>query len=149
MADGDALAKINSDAFASSVMFRLMYPNGSTADSQAKFVASLFPAEKTDGPASKPEPRESIIMVAELLPEDPHDDSQGEVVAFSKWAVTREPLPESVWNAAEPLTAAAIGEGVNLGVFKTFIGGIHAMRRSWVKGDPSLGELLLHRVGRA
>lgn len=149
LADADALVKIDDDAFASSVMTRLMRPNGPTADAQAKFAASLFPAATADGTPSKPDPRELIIMVAELLPEDPNDHSQGEVVAFSKWVVTREPLPESVWNVAEPFTAETVGEGVDLGVFNTFIGGIHAMRRSWVKGDPSLGEFFLHGVRRA
>lgn len=149
MGDADALVKIDDDAFASFVMTRLMHPNGFTADAKAKFAASLFPPNRADGTPSKPDPRELIVMVAELLPEDPDDDSQGEVVAFSKWVVTREPLPESVWNVAEPMTAETVGEGVDLGVFNTFIGGIHAMRRSWVKGDPSLGEFSLHGVRRA
>ena len=149
LADADALVKIDDDAFASFVMTRLMHPNGFTADAKAKFAASLFPPNRAHGTPSKPDPRELIVMVAELLPEDPDDDSRGEVVAFSKWVVTREPLPESVWNVAEPMTAETVGEGVDLGVFNTFIGGIHAMRRSWVKGDPSLGEFSLHGVRRA
>lgn len=143
-ADAEIIGKIHDDAFASSVMSRLMFPKGPSADASAKFIASLFPAENPDRP---PDPREVILMVAELLPEGADDDlASGEVVAFAKWVAVREELPESVWNVVEPVTAEAIGEGVDLEVFNAFIGGLHKIRRERLKGNPILREFYVPMV---
>lgn len=146
-ADVDAITQIFFDAFSRSVMTRLMHPKGPSADARAKFAASLFPAEgDADGPAAKSEPGETIIMVAELLPGgadgggDDGDDEQGEIVAFAKWWIAREPRSEAEWNVDEPMTAETVGEGVELDVKQRFIGGIHEMRRRWVRGDPAVGK---------
>lgn len=131
-ADVPDLVRIRFDAFGPGVMNQLMHPNGGSASARANFGKSFFPPQ----PAGEQHPPdvENITMVAEVLPEE-------EIVAFAKWRLVKEPLPEEKWNAAEqPMTAEELGEGSNVDVYRAFIGGLHRLRKRWMRGDSCVCE---------
>ncbi|KAK3945212.1 hypothetical protein QBC46DRAFT_277620 [Diplogelasinospora grovesii] len=145
-ADAGAITEINYAAFGPDIMDKLMYPNGVSDNARRKFESGLFAPKH---PSAK---GETIIKVAELLPVS-DNDGPGEVVAFSKWVLYREPRPEAEWNVEHLDTAETLGEGVNVDVYNNFFGAMHRKRRQWAKGDPVLFLAILactptrHRLG--
>lgn len=88
-------------------------------------------------------------MVAELLPNtaaladvsaDGSDAQTTEVIAYAKWMLFRAPRPESEWNVERLMTAKLLGEGTDVEIYDEFIGGLHRMRRRWMRGDPAFGK---------
>ncbi|KAL1864277.1 hypothetical protein VTK73DRAFT_6008 [Phialemonium thermophilum] len=143
-ADADAILDIHFAAFLPSATNRLMFPNGVTPDARVKFGQSLFPEEPAtgDGAAQKPSGDsgpETIVTVAELLPDSGTEGDAGEVIAFAKWVVYYEPRPREVWDAPRtPMTVETLGEGVNVDVYERFIGEVREMRKKWMKGEPGV-----------
>lgn len=148
-ADVPELVRIHFSAFGPGVMNRLMHPDGGSASARANFGKSFFPEPKGGAAGPKPSPVEDIIMVAELVPDAGAGAGAGdrgaqpEIVAFAKWKLVKEPLPEEEACAEEaPMTAEQFGEGSNAEVYNVFIGGMHRLRQKWMKGDPGLRECL-------
>lgn len=135
-ADKDAISDIHFDAFDDNVMSQLMYPNGPSDDSKAKFRARLFPDSPPKDDAKN---GEGFLYVAELLPEDGPADGSGEVVAMAKWTLYREQRPEEEWKTEEfTATRDMFGEGAELDVVNAFIGEMHRVQRDLAKGEASL-----------
>jgi hypothetical protein len=123
-------------------MNKLMFPNGTSDSSKAKFVASMTKIvddaeQNASSEDSKARASESFLLVAETGPTEDHPG--GEVIAFASWDVWREPRTEEQWNVAEPLSSYT-SEGANDEVVEAFLGGIRAMRRRNMRGDPSICE---------
>ena len=140
-ADIDDVVRVENAAFGPGIMSRLMYPNGLSDDSRAKAAASLAKifddadVREQGSVSSKPKENESFLVVAETVPEG--DESRPEVIAFARWDIWREPRKEEEWNVVEPVSAYT-SEGANDEFVEAFLGGIHAMRRRNMKGDPAL-----------
>ncbi|KAK4098602.1 hypothetical protein N658DRAFT_517913 [Parathielavia hyrcaniae] len=135
--DIDAIVDINFSAFDDNVMNQLMYPGGVTADSKAKYAAKLFPQDGTESPAKK---GQSLLWVAEYLPEEGPGDKPGEVVAFARWVLHREPRTEAEWKA-DGFTAATTetwGEGCDVAVVNVFMGGMTRAQRDHAQGEAGL-----------
>ncbi|KAK0630233.1 hypothetical protein B0T17DRAFT_216403 [Bombardia bombarda] len=161
-ADVEAILDVHFAAFGPDIMDQLMYPQGVSADARTKFGYSFFPPtapnEKgSDDAASKPSHKkkkgELLVMVAEELPAD-DDSTPGQIIAFSKWTLSREPRSEEEWNdGSENETAETLGEGCDVTVYNEFIGALHRKRRVYSRGDPALFLGLLastptrHRTG--
>jgi hypothetical protein len=142
VADVPTMVDIHYAAFGLDVMDKLMHPNGVTEDIKTKFGSTFFPAADPAKPKKK---GETIIMVAELVPEEADSVAAPEIMAFSKWVLQREPRTEEEWNVEEPpMTVEQLGEGSDVDVFNAFIGGLHRKRRLWAKGDPCLCESKCH-----
>lgn len=141
-ADAGAIAKIHFEAFGPGVMNRLMHPGGVTEDARAKFAGGIFPPADKAADASA----EVIVMVAELLAEGSEADGgkDAPIVAFAKWKLVKEAQPREEWEAHGDMTAEELGEGADAAVYNEFIGGLHRMKKRWVKGEPSLREFLLY-----
>lgn len=137
-ADVDAIVDIHFAAFDDNVMNQLMYPGGPSADSRAKFGANVFPRpESNAGDAAKT--GQSLLCVAEYLPEDATADSSGEVVAFAKWLLHREPRAEADWKGEEfNATTESWGEGCDTTVVNAFIGEMTRIQRDHAKGEAAL-----------
>lgn len=138
--DAGTIAKIHFEAFGPGVMNKLMHPDGVSEDARNKFAGSIFPPpDKATDPSA-----EVIVIVAELLAEDSQavaDGSQDPViVAFAKWKLVREAQPREEWEVDHEMTEEELGEGANAAVYNEFIGGLHRMKRRWVKGGPCLRE---------
>ena len=136
-ADVDAIVTINYDAFGVDIMNDLMYPHGVDEFARSGFGARIFKAPDDKGQA--------IVMVAELLPEGTtngtdEENASGEIVAFAKWLLYREPRTEEEWRT--PLqkleTQETLGENCNVEVFNDFIGGMNRRRAEHSRGDPAL-----------
>jgi GNAT superfamily N-acetyltransferase len=117
-------------------MGRLLNPTGVSDDTRAKFAGSIFPpADK----AAEEQSAEVIVMVAEL-----EEDGGGDpvIVAFAKWKLVRKQQPREEWEkeGEEPMTEEQLGQGANAAVYNEFIGGLHRMKKRWMKGEPSLRE---------
>lgn len=136
--DAGAIAKIHFEAFGPGVMNKLMHPGGVTEDARAKFAGGIFPPADKAADAST----EVIVMVAELLAEGSEADGgeDAPIVAFAKWKLVKEAQPRDVWEAHGEMTAEELGEGADAAVYNEFIGGLHQMKKRWVKGEPSLRE---------
>lgn len=142
-ADVPDLVRVQYDAFGPGVMNRLMFPDGGSEDARAKFGKGLFPEEGEDDDLQPSSAASIIIMVAELLPVA--EGEQPEIVAYGKWRLVKEPVPEAKWSAEDkPLTAEVLGEGSRPDVFNAFIGSLHRMGKKWRKGDPILCKLSPH-----
>lgn len=139
-ADVPTLVRIHYDAFGSSgPMHALMHPDGGSADARLKFGRSFFPAATT--PSQEPGPAvETFTMVAELVPTEKEEEP--EIVAFGRWKLVKEPLPEDKWHVGEEMTAEELGEGADVAVYNAFIGGINQMKNAWIKGDAVLREYI-------
>ena len=133
-ADGPALADVHFAAFGPDIMSHLMYPDGVSQDAMAKFATSLFPSAEPNGKADV----ETIVMVAEALPDGSPDDGSGEIVAFGKWYLNRNPRAEAEWNVERVMTAEMLGEGVNVEAYQWFIGTLDRKAKSFMRGDPSV-----------
>lgn len=138
-ADLDVLIDIHFDAFGPNVMGELLSPGGVTEEQKKKFGETILP------PATPvPSEGETIVQVAELLPEN-DDGSAPEVVAWGKWVLFRHPRTEEEWNVEIPYeTLETLGEGANPEVHNAFLRGIHVKRRDLAKGDPVLSALYFH-----
>ncbi|KAH8785136.1 N-acetyltransferase-like protein [Diaporthe sp. PMI_573] len=147
--DAVAIAKVHFEAFLPGVMGRLLNPTGVSDDTRAKFAGSIFPpADK----AAEEQSAEVIVMVAEL-----EEDGGGDpvIVAFAKWKLVRKQQPREEWEkeGEEPMTEEQLGQGANAAVYNEFIGGLHRMKKRWMKGEPSLHLGILaatptrHRLG--
>ncbi|KAK0734723.1 hypothetical protein B0T26DRAFT_670977 [Lasiosphaeria miniovina] len=131
-ADARQMADVQFEAFGPDVFNRLMYPAGDTEDSRQRFAAGLFQPETPEAPKKE----ESVLTVAELLPEE---FGQAEIVAFARWIVRRESRPEEEWNVPEPpRTAEQLGKDCNIEVFTYFIGALHDKRREHTRGNPAV-----------
>lgn len=75
-----------------------------------------------------------------MVAEADGDGGRPEVVAFARWRLVREPLPEEEWSVRRDKTAEELGEGTRAEVYNTFIGGLHRLTAKWAKGDPCLRE---------
>lgn len=137
-ADVPDLVRVHFDAFGQGVMHRLMYPGGPSEGGRARYAAAFSPPPAGDGDPSKPSPVDTFIMVAETLPVEGEAGGRPEIVAFAKWRLVKEPVPEDTLEPLREFTAAELGEGTNVEVYNAFIGGLHQLRRKWMKGDPCL-----------
>lgn len=133
-ADARIMAEIDFAAFGTDVIGQLIHPPPVKPEAVAKMAASFFPTESRKDPPNT----ETLLIVAELLPEDGREDGRGEVVAWAKWVLQREPLPEKVWNAEPVVTAEMLGEGTNLEVYNWFITELHRNLRQLVRGEAHL-----------
>lgn len=140
-ADAPAITEIHFAAFGRDVISQLMYPTVSQ-DARDRHTASIFPSEASDGKKLS----ETITMVAELLPEDAAVNARGEVVAFGKWMLRRQPVPEEEWNVETPVTSEMLGEGSNAEVYNWFIAALHRRYREIARGDAHLCKCLLSLV---
>ncbi|KAK3989994.1 hypothetical protein QBC44DRAFT_265984 [Cladorrhinum sp. PSN332] len=140
--DKEAIIRIHYAAFDDDVMNRLMYPGGVSEAVKQKFGDRAF---------TKPEPGkkgEHRLFIAEYFSPDTHpsfdpethpDDGSGEVAAFAKWMFHTEPRTEEEWKAEEFVaTVENFGEGCDLSVVNTFIGGLNGKQKESAKGEAAL-----------
>lgn len=132
-ADASAIVNIHFGAFGPGVWNRLIYPDGGSESARANFAWSLF-----ESPENTADPSVEIVtVVAELVP--PQEGQEPEIVAFAKWKLIKEPLSKEKWDVTEhQLTNEELGEGSNAAVFNHFVGGLHELRKKWMRGDPAL-----------
>jgi len=132
--DARTMAEIDFAAFGEDIIGQLIHPPPVNLKAIANTAAGFFPppGEKDSSHA------ETLLVVAELLPEDDPEDGPGEVVAWAKWVLRREPLPEEVWNVEPVMTADMLGEGSNLEMYNWFIAELHRHLRHLVRGDAHL-----------
>ncbi|KAL1843826.1 hypothetical protein VTJ49DRAFT_7177 [Mycothermus thermophilus] len=136
-ADADTIAAIHFGAFEDSIMDQLMFPGGPSADAKQKFAARIFPRPVTDGEA--PPKSQTFVYVAKLLPNDESAGTSGEVVAFAKWRLQAEPLPEEEWKKDQfECTTEVFGEGCDITVINAFIGEMTRMSQRLAKGEAAL-----------
>jgi hypothetical protein len=142
-ADIDDIVRVNVDAFGPGVMNKLMYPHGMSDYAKSKFASSMIKivddAEASASDDSKPKAKQSFLLVAEI--DSAEERSSPEVIAFAWWDVWREPRLEDEWNVPEPVSTDP-AEGANDEIMEVFIGGIRAMRRRNMRGDPGVCKLL-------
>ncbi|KAL2137276.1 hypothetical protein VTI74DRAFT_5007 [Chaetomium olivicolor] len=137
-ADVDTMVDIHYAAFDDSIMNHLMYPRGISEDSRKKFAAKILP-QPSDGSESAGKKGESLLYVAEYLPEGAPPDGPGEVVAFAKWLLQREQRPEEEWKADDfTATPETWGEGCDVDVVNAFIGEMTRKQRDHAKGEAAL-----------
>ncbi|KAK4129147.1 N-acetyltransferase-like protein [Parathielavia appendiculata] len=137
--DIGAIVDINFTAFDDNVMNRLMYPGGVTADVKAKYASKLFPQDNAGTPANE---GQTVLCVAEYLPEP--TDGPGEIVAFARWLLQREPRTEAGWKAKEfNATTETWGEGCDVAVVNAFIGEMTRIQRDHAQGEAALYLSLL------
>ncbi|KAH8896815.1 hypothetical protein GQ53DRAFT_743373 [Thozetella sp. PMI_491] len=149
LADLDNILDIHYSAFSSSVMDKLLEPNGISPSARAKFGATFFPeaaASDVTTPGPGPDGRhprkgERIIKVAELLANEADED--GEVVAFGSWTLHREPREEWEWNVETLSSAEDLGEGVSVEVTNVFLGGLKRKQREHAQGEAYLALNIL------
>lgn len=134
-ADVATIVDIHNDSFGPSLMNRLMYPNGISAESDAKFGESIL--KQIRNPPSRETGDEQIWLA--YLPEE-----NDEVIAFAMWTVFREERPEEEWSKVASLGEP--GPEVNVPFYEEFIGGLHKMRKRWMKGDKGLCESYLYSI---
>ena len=131
LADVPTMVDIHFASFGEDVINQLMYPGGPSEDVKAKFGTSLLP------PSDTSQSSEIFVLVAELFPED-DPAGAGEIIAFAKWSLRRNPIPESEWNVKKTITAETLGEGINVDIYIWFIEFLHARLSELVRGDAML-----------
>jgi hypothetical protein len=142
-ADVAAIVDIHFTAFDDNVMNQLMYPGGASADSRAKFGTSVFPHAES-GAEDAAKTGQSLLCVAERLPEDAPADSPGEIVAFAKWLLHREPRAEAEWKGEDfTATTETWGEGCDTAVVNAFIGEMTRVQREHANGEAALCKWLV------
>ena len=146
-ADIDAIVDIHFAAFDDNVMNQLMYPGGPSADAREKFGANLLsqlaPERSAVGAGKGGEP---LICVAELM-SDATPDGPGEVVAFAKWLLHRQPRTEEEWKGeAFNATKESWGEGCDTAIVNAFIGEMTRIQRDHAQGEAALCKLLAPAV---
>ncbi|KAK4167214.1 hypothetical protein QBC43DRAFT_331961 [Cladorrhinum sp. PSN259] len=148
--DKDAIARIHFAAFDSDVNQGLMYPDG-VSEAARKSFGDRALAKPV--PGKKGEPK---LYVAEYFSPETHptfdpetypDDGSGEVVAFAKWTFHKEPRTDEEWEGGEFVASVEnFGEGCDLSVVNTFIGGLNEKQKYSAKGEAVLflGILACH-----
>lgn len=77
--------------------------------------------------------------MAELVPENgPAADKPREIIAFAKWVLRRQPVPEEMWNVEPSLSPDMLGEGSNIEVYKWFHASLKRRLRELSRGDAML-----------
>ncbi len=138
-ADIDAIVDIHFAAFDDNVMNQLMYPGGPSADAREKFGASLLPQHRPEAGGNTGKSGEPFLCVAEYLADDAPADSPGEVVAFAKWLLRRQPRTEDEWKGDRfAATAESWGEGCDTAVVNAFIGEMNRIQQEHAKGEAAL-----------
>jgi hypothetical protein len=131
-ADVSTIVAIHNDSFRPSLMNRLMHPDGISAESDAKFGESVL--KQIQNSPSRATGDEQIWLA--YLPEE-----GDEVIAFAMWTVFRDERPEEEWSKVSSLGEPA--HEVNVAFYEEFIGGLHKMRKRWMRGDKGLCEFYL------
>lgn len=158
-ADVPAIARIHFDAFGPGIMSRLMYPRGfgalddgdPSSSAIAKFAESvLAPLEQpASRSSSRPLPAERVVMVAEeVFPDDEGEEGEGkekekvgEIIAFAKWKIVKEPLTAEEWDVEiKDKTVEEMGPWVDVDVYNAFIGGLNRTMKGFQKGEPLVCE---------
>lgn len=135
------IARVYFDGFSTTVMHQLIYPGGASASAREKFICKLrndFSANPTSA-----SPVRLYLKVAELMPSNGDDEkAKPEIIAMAKWKFVKQPLSPEVWDVRDKdqMTQEELGDGVNLEVWRKFIGGIHQIRRGMMRGDRCLRE---------
>ncbi|GAB1310616.1 Puromycin N-acetyltransferase [Madurella fahalii] len=140
-ADVETIIDINFEAFGDNAIDQLMYPNGVSEDCKKKFGARLLqpkPLQGKDGPVSAEQAPQTLVYVAEYVPEPGADDKPGEVVAFAKWRLNRVQQAEAEWKQDFQATSEIFGEGCDLSVIDAFICEMNRKQRDHAKGEPAL-----------
>jgi hypothetical protein len=142
--DFDAVVDVHFAAFDDNVMNQLMYPGGVSADAKKAFGTKIFKRpDPEDGGAGTARKGEPFVYVAEYLPEDGSTDGPGEIVAYAKWLLHREPQPEEEWRGEVfNATPEAWGEGCDVAVVNAFIGEMTRVQRDHAKGEAALCKSL-------
>ncbi|KAL2154632.1 hypothetical protein VTH82DRAFT_3308 [Thermothelomyces myriococcoides] len=141
-ADLEAILDVYFSAFDDNAMNQLIYPRGATPACREKFGLSIFP-QRPAGNNAKGK-RETLVCVAEAFPDGESTEGPGEIIAFAKWQLQREPLPEDEWKNEEfKATAEAWGEDCDLAFVDAFIGGMNRVQRDNAKGEAALYLSLL------
>lgn len=131
VADVDTIVDLHNDSFGPGIMNRLMYPNGISAESDAKFAASLTKMLETPPTRASGDVQ---IWLAELADQG----AEPEVIAFAMWTVFGEERPEDEWHVVSSLGSP--GGDTDVAIYDEFIGGLHEMRTKWMRGEPALCE---------
>ncbi|KAK0641404.1 N-acetyltransferase-like protein [Cercophora newfieldiana] len=127
-ADANAMAEIQLAAFGTDVINQLLYPGEITEDAKTKAAESLFAPPEPPHQSSEP-----LLVVAELVLEN-----GPEVIAFAKWSLRRESVPEEEWDVEPSVSPDMLGEGSNIEVFKWFHLTLHRKLRSFSRGEAML-----------
>ncbi|KAK4245685.1 hypothetical protein C7999DRAFT_33974 [Corynascus novoguineensis] len=147
-ADLEAIIDIYSLAFDENIMNQLMYPKGFTASCRKAFGSRFLPEQPAeDGKTSTGGKKQTLVCVAEYLPKGDSTDGPGEIVAFAKWGLQREPLSEEEWkNETFEATHEGWGDDCDITVVNTFICEMNRIQRDHAKGEAAL---YLHIIGCA
>jgi ribosomal protein S18 acetylase RimI-like enzyme len=139
-ADVEAIVDVHFAAFDDNIMNQLMYPRGVSADARNKFGAKILPPPTSeDAGKNTTEKGQTLVYVAEYLPEGASTDGPGEIVAYAKWLLQREPRPEEEWRKDDfTATAEAWGDDCDLGVVDGFIGLMNRTQSEHAKGEAAL-----------
>ena len=143
-ADVEAVVDVYFAAFDDNVMNQLMYPRGVSAEGRKKFGARLFPQPPSEDAGQGTKAKgQGFLYVAEYLPDGASTDASGEIVAFAKWLLQREPRPEEEWKKEDfTATAEAWGDDCDLGVVDGFIGVMNRAQSEHAKGEAALCKYL-------
>ena len=138
-ADIDAIVDIHFAAFDHNVMNQLMYPGGPSTDARKKFGAYLVSQLALEGSAGgAAKSGQPLICVAEYM-SDATPDGPGEVVAFAKWLLHRQPRTEEEWKGeAFNATKETWGEGCDTAIVNAFIGEMTRIQRDHAQGEAAL-----------
>jgi hypothetical protein len=132
-ADLDAIVDVYFSAF-NFAIDHLMYPGGPSEESKRRFGQRIAPWAATNG---NPPKRKPFLYVAEYLPED----GVPEIVAFAKWSLQAEPMPEEEWKAMTfNITADEFGVDCNIEVVNAFIGDMRRKTHQLDKGEASFSK---------
>jgi hypothetical protein len=147
-ADVEAVVDVYFAAFDDNVMNQLMYPRGVSADTKKKFGAKLLPQPPSkDAGQGTTAKGQGFLYVAEYLPDGASADASGEIVAFAKWLLQREPSSEEEWkNEDFTATAEVWGDDCDLGVVDGFIGLMNRTQNEHAKGEAALCKCLTSAV---
>ena len=141
-ADIDAIVDIHFAAFDDNVMNQLMYPGGPSADAREKFGANLLSQLAPEGTAvGAVKGGQPLLCVAELM-SDATPGGPGEVVAFAKWLLHRQPRTEEEWRGeAFNATKESWGERCDTAIVNAFIGEMTRIQRDHAQGEAALCKL--------
>ena len=131
-ADATAMAEIQFAAFGTDIINQLLFPGEVTEDAKAKAAHLLF------APPSPNQSAEPLLVVAEL--ENSSDGGQSEIIAFAKWCLRRQPVPEEEWNFESPVSPDMLGEGGNIEVYKWFLQTLHRRSKELSQGEAMLSK---------
>jgi GNAT superfamily N-acetyltransferase len=139
-ADVEAIVDVHFAAFDDNIMNQLMYPRGVSADARNKFGAKILPPPTSEDAGKDTTAKgQTLVYVAEYLPEGASTDGPGEIVAYAKWLLQREPRPEEEWRKDDfTATAEAWGDDCDLGVVDGFIGLMNRTQSEHAKGKAAL-----------